>query len=173
MKLSRNFVSDYIDLDKKLSIKQIAEDMTSVGNEYDSASPLINCTNLVVGEILSCENHPNSDHLHCCVVDIGTEKLNIVCGAPNCRKGLKVIVAKDGAVLPGGTIKRGVIRGAESNGMICSIAELGLENKFLEDKDRDGIHEFPSDVEVGSDPLKALGLDDEVIDFELTSNVLS
>ncbi len=170
MKLSRNFVSDYIDLDKKLSIKQIAEDMTSVGNEYDSASPLINCTNLVVGEILSCENHPNSDHLHCCVVDIGTEKLNIVCGAPNCRKGLKVIVAKDGAVLPGGTIKKGIIRGAESNGMICSIAELGLENKFLEDKDRDGIHEFPSDVEVGSDPLKALGLDDEVIDFELTSN---
>ena len=170
MKLSRNFVNDYIDLDKDLSIKKIAEDMTSIGNEYDLAYPLIDCTNLVVGKILSCTNHPDSDHLHTCVVDIGTEKLNIVCGAPNCREGLKVIVAKDGAVLPGGTIKKGIIRGCESNGMICSLAELGLENKFLEAKDKDGIHEFADDVEVGSNPIKALGLDDEVIDFELTSN---
>ncbi len=170
MKLSRNFVSDYIDLDKDLTIEKIAEDMTNVGNEYDEVGKLINCTNLVVGEVISCEDHPDSDHLHVCVVDVGSEKLNIVCGAPNCRKGLKVIVARDGAVLPGGVIKKGVIRGTESNGMICSIAELGLESKFLEAKDKDGIHEFPSDVEVGSDPIKALGLDDEVIDFELTSN---
>ena len=170
MKLSRKFVSDYLDLDKNLSITKIAEDMTSVGNEYDSASSLINCTNLVVGEVISCENHPDSDHLHCCVVDIGTEKLNIVCGAPNCRKGLKVIVAKAGAVLPGGTIKKGLIRGAESNGMLCSLAELGLENKFLEEKDHAGIYEFPATTEIGIDAISALELDDEVIDFELTSN---
>ena len=170
MKLSRNFVKDYIDLDDKLSIKEIADAMTSVGNEYDSASKLINCTNLVVGEVLECDLHPDSDHLHVCKVDIGNEVLEIVCGAPNVRKGLKVIIAKVGAELPGGTIKAGKIRGIVSNGMICSKAELGLDHKFLEEKDSSGIHELPLDTEVGSDPIKAMGLDDEVIDFELTSN---
>ena len=170
MKLSRKFVSDYIDLDENLTINEIAEAMTSVGNEYDAAEKLINCTNLTVGHVLECVDHPDSDHLHVCKVDIGSEVLNIVCGAPNVRKGLKVIVALAGAKLPGGEIKRGVIRGVESNGMICSKAELGIDNKFLEDKDKEGIHELDSDVEVGSDPIKALGLDDEVIDFELTSN---
>ena len=170
MKLSRKFVSDYIDLDENLTIKDIAEAMTGVGNEYDSAEALINCTNLTVGHVLECEDHPDSDHLHVCKVDIGSEVLNIVCGAPNVRKGLKVIVALAGAKLPGGEIKRGVIRGVESNGMLCSKAELGIDSKFLDDKDKDGIHELDNDVEVGSDPIKALGLDDEVIDFELTSN---
>lgn len=170
MKLSRNFVSDYIDLDDSLTITDIANDMTNVGNEYDEAAPLINCTNLIVGEVISCDMHPDSDHLHVCKVNIGDEILDIVCGAPNVRKGLKVIVAKDGAVLPGGTIKKGMIRGQISNGMLCSKAELGLDNKFLSDKDKNGIHELPLDTEVGSDPIKVLGLDDEVIDFELTSN---
>ena len=170
MLLSKKFVSDYIDLPKELSIKQIADDMTSVGNEYDSAGPLINCTNLIVGKVLECVNHPDSDHLHVCKVDIGSEVLNIVCGAPNVREGIKVIVALPGAILPGGEIKKGVIRGVESNGMLCSIKELGLDNKFLESKDIEGIHELPLDIKVGTDPIKALELDDEVIDFELTSN---
>ena len=170
MKLSRKFVSDYIDLDENLSIKQIAEDMTSVGNEYDEASKLINCTNLIVGEVLECTNHPDSDHLHLCKVDVKEEVLDIVCGAPNVRKGLKVIVALPGAKLPGGEIKKGMIRGQVSNGMLCSIAELGLDNKFLTEEDKNGIHELPSDTLVGTDPIKVLGLDDEVIDFELTSN---
>ena len=170
MLLSKKFVSDYIDLPKELSIKQIADDMTSVGNEYDSAGPLINCTNLIVGKVLECVNHPDSDHLHVCKVDIGSEVLNIVCGAPNVREGIKVIVALPGAILPGGEIKKGVIRGVESNGMLCSIKELGLDNKFLEPKDIEGIHELPLDIKVGTDPIKALELDDEVIDFELTSN---
>ncbi len=170
MKLSRKFVSDYIDLDKDLDINKIAADMTNIGNEYESAGPLINCTNLVVGEVLECVMHPDSDHLHVCKVNVGNEVLNIVCGAPNVRVGLKVIVALPGAKLPGGEIKKGLIRGVESNGMLCSKAELGLDNKFLEDKDRDGIHELPLDTEVGIDAIKALGLDDEVIDFELTSN---
>lgn len=170
MKLSRKFVSDYVDLDENLSIKQIAEDMTSVGNEYDEASKLINCTNLTVGEVLECIDHPDSDHLHVCKVDVGSEVLDIVCGAPNVRKGLKVIVALPGAKLPGGEIKKGIIRGQVSNGMLCSIAELGLDNKFLTDKDKNGIHELPYETAVGTDPIKALGLDDEVIDFELTSN---
>ena len=170
MKLSRKFVSDYIDLDKDLTISKIADDMTNVGNEYDSAGPLINCTKLITGEVIECVNHPDSDHLHCCKVNIGSEVLDIVCGAPNVRKGLKVIVALDGAKLPGGEIKKGMIRGQVSNGMLCSKQELGLDSKFLTDADKNGIHELPVDTKVGVDPIEVMNLDDEVIDFELTSN---
>ena len=92
MLLSRKFVSDYIDLPSDLTIENIADDMTNVGNEYDKASPLLNCTNLITGEVVDCYNHPDSDHLHVCKVNIGTEVLNIVCGAPNARAGLKVTV---------------------------------------------------------------------------------
>ena len=168
MKLSRKFVSDYVDIDT--DIHTLAENMTSIGNEYDSCSPLIPASKLVIGEVLECVDHPDSDHLHVCKVNVGNEVLQIVCGAPNVREGLKVIVALDGAVLPGGTIKKGVIRGQESNGMLCSIAELGLEHKFLTEKDVAGIHELPMDAKVGEDPIQYMELDDEVIDFELTSN---
>lgn len=168
MKLSTNFLKDYIDID--VDVKKLAEDMTRVGNEYDSASNLINATKLVIGQITECEPHPDSDHLHLCKVNIGTEVLNIVCGAPNARKGLKVIVALDGAVLPEKTIKKGMIRGQESNGMLCSIAELGLEHKFLKPEDSEGIAELGEDAEIGGDPIKYLQMDDGVIDFELTAN---
>lgn len=104
MKLSKNFVKDYVDID--VDIKTLAEDMTKVGNEYDSAGKLLEATKLVVGEVKECKMHPDSDHLHVCKVDVGSEILDIVCGAPNVREGLKVIVALDGAELPGGTIKR-------------------------------------------------------------------
>ena len=168
MKLSTNFLKDYIDID--VDVKQLAEDMTRVGNEYDSAGKLINATKLVIGEIIECVDHPDSDHLHLCKVNIGTEVLDIVCGAPNARKGLKVIVALDGAVLPDKTIKKGMIRGKESNGMLCSIAELGIEHKFLKPEDSDGIAELGNDAVPGEDPIKYMGMDDEVIDFELTAN---
>lgn len=170
MKLSRKFVSDYIDLDENLSIENIADAMTNVGNEYDFAGPLVDCTKLVTGEVLECIDHPDSDHLHCCKVNVGKEVLDIVCGAPNVRKGLKVVVALDGAKLPGGEIKKGEIRGAMSNGMLCSKAELGLDNKYLVEEDHTGIHELPENTEVGFDALEVMGLKDEVIDFELTSN---
>ncbi len=170
MKLSRKFVSDYIDLDENLSIENIADAMTNVGNEYDFAGPLVDCTKLVTGEVLECIDHPDSDHLHCCKVNVGKEVLDIVCGAPNVRKGLKVVVALDGAKLPGGEIKKGEIRGAMSNGMLCSKAELGLDNKYLVEEDHTGIHELPENTEVGLDALEVMGLKDEVIDFELTSN---
>ena len=170
MILSRKFVSDYIDLDNNLTIKQIAEDMTRVGNEYDNCGKLIEASNLVIGEIIECVNHPDSDHLHVCKVNIGNEVLQIVCGAPNARVGIKVIVALVGAVLPEITIKKGVIRGVESNGMMCSMKELGLDNKFLTPEDINGIKELPDDAVVGEDPIKYLGLDDEIIDFELTAN---
>ena len=170
MKLSTNFVKDYVDID--VDLKRLAEDMTSVGNEYDSAEKLINATNLVVGEVLECEMHPDSDHLHVCKVDVGNgEILQIVCGAPNVRKGLKVIVALVGAELPGDfKIKAGKIRGVESNGMLCSIEELGLESKFLKPEDKEGIHELPEYAKVGEDPIKLMEMDDCIIDFELTPN---
>lgn len=169
MKLSTNFVKDYVDID--VDLKTLAEDMTNVGNEYDSCENLINATNLVVGEVIECEMHPDSDHLHVCKVNVGNEILQIVCGAPNVRKGLKVIVALVGAVLPGDfKIKKGNIRGVESNGMLCSIAELGLESKFLKPEDKEGIHELPVDSKVGEDPIKLMQMDDSVIDFELTAN---
>ena len=168
MKLSTNFVKDYVDID--VDVHQLAEDMTRIGNEYDSAGKLINATKLVIGKIIECKDHPDSDHLHLCKVDIGTEILDIVCGAPNARKGIKVIVALDGAELPEKTIKRGMIRGQESNGMMCSIAELGLENKFLKPEDKEGIAELGEDAVIGGDPIQYLGLDDGVIDFDLTAN---
>ena len=171
MKLSTNFVKDYVDIPEDIDVNRLAEDMTRVGNEYDLAEKLISATNLTIGQIKTCKMHPDSDHLHVCTVDIGKEILNIVCGAPNVREGLKVIVALPGAELPGGiTIKKGIIRGEESNGMLCSMAELGLEHKFLTDADKNGIHELPEDAPVGEDPIKFMGLNDEVIDFELTAN---
>ena len=170
MLLSRKFVSEYVDIDNNIDIKDLANELTNVGNEFDCAEKLINATNLVIGEIIECEEHLDSDHLHVCKVNVGNEILQIVCGAPNARSGIKVIVAKDGAVLPGGVIKRGNIRGVESNGMMCSLEELGLDHKFLTEEDINGIKELDNNAVVGEDPIKYLGLDDEVIDFDLTAN---
>lgn len=170
MLLSRKFVSDYVDIDNDIDVKTLADALTNVGNEYDSAEQLIPATNLVIGEIIECVDHPDSDHLHVCKVNVGNEVLQIVCGAPNARCGIKVIVAKDGAKLPGGTIKKGKIRGVESNGMMCSFEELGLDHKFLTEEDINGIKELDSNAPIGEDPIKYLGLDDEVIDFDLTAN---
>lgn len=171
MILSRNFLKDYVDIDENIDIKTLAEDMTKVGNEYDSAEKLVPATKLVIGKVLECKDHPDSDHLHCCKVDIGTEVSSIVCGAPNVRAGIKVIVALPGAELPGDiTIKAGVIRGEESNGMICALYEIGIDKKFLSEEDKNGIHILPDDAPVGKNPIEYLKLDDEVVDFELTAN---
>ena len=173
MKLSTNFLKDYLDIDFSANekLKELAEKMTKVGNEYDSAEKLINATNLVIGEVLECEMHPDSDHLHVCKVNDGTGIRQIVCGAPNVRKGLKVIVALPGAKLPGEiTISKSMKRGVESNGMLCSIAELGLDSKFLKPEDKEGIHELPADAPVGEEPIAYMQMDDGVIDFDLTAN---
>ena len=154
MKLSINFLKDYVDLDEDIDVKKLADDMTKAGNEYDDASNLINATKLIIGEIIECREHPDSDHLHCCKVNIG----------------IKVIVAQVGAVLPEVIIKKGNIRGEESCGMMCSIAELGLEAKFLTEKDKAGIHELPEDAPIGHDPIEYMGMNDSVIDFDLTAN---
>ena len=170
MILSRNYLKDYVDIDENLDIKQIAEDMTRVGNEYDLAEKLIPATKLIIGKVLECVDHPDSDHLHCCKVDIGNEVLSIVCGAPNVRAGIKVILAQVGAELPEITIKKGNIRGQESCGMICALYEIGLDKKYLSEDDRNGIHILPDDAPVGKDPIEYLKLNDEIIDFDLTAN---
>ena len=171
MKLSLNFVKDYIDLDEDLTVEQIADAMTKAGSEYDEAGKLVNATKLVIGQIKECKMHPDSDHLYLCKVDIGTEILDIVCGAPNAREGLKVIVAQVGAELPGDfKIKSGKIRGEESNGMLCALFELGIDKKFLSEEEKNGIHELPDDAPIGEDPIKYMGLNDCVIDFDLTAN---
>ena len=169
MKLSLNFLKDYVDLD--IDVKTLAEDMTRVGNAYDLAEKSIPDTKLVIGKVLECKDHPDSDHLHVCKVDIGTEVLNIVCGAPNVRDGIKVIVALAGADLPNDVkIKKSVIRGEESNGMICALYEIGIDKKFLSEEDKNGIHILPEDAPIGKDPIEYMKLDDSVIDFDLTAN---
>ena len=168
MILSMNFLKDYVDIDDKL--ENIAENMTRVGNEYDEAVKLVPATKLIIGEVIECTEHPDSDHLHCCKVNIGNEVLNIVCGAPNVKEGIKVIVAQNGAELPDGTIKKGNIRGQESNGMICALYEIGIDKKYLSEEDKNGIHILPIDAPIGKDPIEYLELNDEIIDFELTAN---
>ncbi len=168
MKLSRKFVSDYIDI--PTDTKTLADDMTRVGNEYNNLSKLITGTNLIIGKVIKCENHPNSDHLHVCMVDIGKEILTIVCGAPNVREGINVIVAQNGAELIGGKIKKSIIRGIESNGMICSLNELGLDNKYISEDEKNGIHILSNNAKIGEEPIKYEQFDDEIIDFELTAN---
>ena len=171
MKLSTNFLKEYVNIDDSIDVKTLAEDMTRVGNEYDSAEKLINASHLIIGEVIECKEHPDSDHLHVCKVNIGTEILDIVCGAPNVRKGLKVIVAQVGAELPGDfKIKKGMIRGQVSNGMLCALYEIGIDKKFLSEADKNGIAELPDNAPIGGDPIKFMGLDDGVIDFDLTAN---
>jgi len=170
MRLSKKFLSDYIDI-SDLNYSELADKMVFAGNEYESISKLCDVTNLVVGEVIECVDHPNSDHLHICQVNIGDEVKQIVCGAPNVRSNIKVIVAKIGAVLPGGfTIKEANLAGTKSEGMICSLEELGLESKYLKEEDKTGIHVLDNDAIVGEDALKHLEFDDEIIDFELTAN---
>lgn len=171
MKLSKSFLNDYVDV-SDISISDIASKMISVGNEYDSIESLAKGSNLVIGLVLDKKPHPDSDHLNVCNVQVNENTiLQIVCGAPNVDKGQKVIVALDGAVLKDDfVIKKTTIRGVESNGMICSLEELGVDPKYLTEEDKKGIHVLDSDAKVGDEPLKYLGLDEQFIDFDLTCN---
>ena len=171
MNVSYNWLKKHVDLDG-ITPEEVANKLTFAGAEVEGISRLGQGSNLVIGEIKECQAHPDSDHLHVLKVDLGpfgTEQ--IVCGAPNARKGLKVIVARVGAKLPEVEIKKGVIRGVESNGMCCSLLELGVDPKFLSDAQKAGIEELPSDAPVGeSDVLGYLGLDDVVLELSLLPN---
>lgn len=163
--ISMNWVSDYVDLEGE-DLKELAVKITKSGVNVEKV--ITNkIDNLVIGEIKKVTKHPDSDHLNICMVDTGNEVTQIVCGAANVRAGLKVIVAKPGAVLPGDfEIKKGKIRGQESNGMICALFELGLEEK-TEETYAKGITELESSAKVGEDPLKYLGLDDTLYELDI------
>lgn len=140
-----------------------------------------NLDKIVVGQIKSIEKHPDADKLVVCQVDIGAETIQIVTGAPNVEVGQKVPVVLDGGMVAGGhdggpmpeegiKIKAGKLRGVPSNGMMCSIEELGSSRNFYPEAPENGIYVFEDDVEVGSDAIEALGLHDTVFEYEVTSN---
>ena len=163
--ISLEWVSEYIDISEE-DLKELARKITESGINVEKVITN-HIDNLTIGEVVECVDHPDSDHLHVCQVNIGDKVTQIVCGAPNVRKGLKVIVALPGAILPGNfEIKASKIRGEESNGMICALYELGLEEKTEEAYNR-GIEELNSDAEAGTDPLKYLNLDDTIYELDI------
>ncbi|GAE30150.1 phenylalanine--tRNA ligase subunit beta [Alkalihalobacillus hemicellulosilyticus] len=172
MLVSYKWLQDYVDV-SDLSARDIAEKMTRGGIEIDFVHKLSEgVKNVVVGYVKECSQHPNADKLNVCLVDVGDEEpVQIVCGAPNVAAGQHVAVAKVGAVLPGNfKIKKAKLRGEISQGMICSLQELGIEGKLVQKEYQEGIYVFRDKVEVGSDALAALNLDDEVLELDLTPN---
>ncbi|MBU5593630.1 phenylalanine--tRNA ligase subunit beta [Amphibacillus sp. MSJ-3] len=171
MRVSLNWLKEYVDLDHHTP-EELASKITKAGIEVDGISYVAEkSTNVVVGYVTSCEQHPNADKLKVCQVEVGDETLQIVCGAQNIASGQKVAVAKPGAVLPGNfKIKKAKLRGIESQGMICSLQELGIAEAYISKEDQDGIYVFPNDVEIGKDVTEYLNLDDAILEFDLTPN---
>lgn len=171
MLISNEWLKDYVDAG--VNVEDLAERITRTGIEVDD---MIDYTkdikNLVVGYIQSKEKHPDADKLNICQVDIGEEEpVQIVCGAPNVDAGQHVIVAKVGGRLPGGIkIKRAKLRGERSEGMICSLQEIGISSNVVPKAYENGIFVFPTEVEPGTDALTALYLNDQVMEFDLTPN---
>ncbi len=162
--ISMNWVKDYIDL-KDENLEELANKVTKAGINVEHVVKT-NIDNLVIGEVKTCIDHPDSDHLHVCTVDVGTDIRQIVCGAPNVKAGIKVIVALPGAKLPKAEIKKGSIRGIESNGMICALCELGLEEENEENYNK-GIHVLPDNAPVGEDAFTYLGVGDTLYDLDV------
>ncbi len=172
MKFSLNLAKQYIDLEG-VSLSELCDKLSLSGFEVEETIPMAQATKLVIGEVLTCVEHPNSDHLHVCKVNIGNEILQIVCGAPNVAQGQKVIVAKVGAELKAKDliIKEGVIRDVASSGMLCSLVELGVNEDTLTDAQKKGIEVLPQDAPVGEENvLEYLGLDDVLVDISVTPN---
>ncbi len=163
--ISINWVKDYIDLEGE-DLKELATKITKAGINVEAVITN-HIDNLVIGEVVECNPHPDSDHLNVCKVNVGSDIKQIVCGASNVRKGIKVIVALPGAILPGDfEIKSGKIRGELSDGMICALFELGLEEK-TEETYAKGIAELPADAPIGADAMEYLGCDDTLYDLDI------
>ncbi|MDZ5470740.1 phenylalanine--tRNA ligase subunit beta (plasmid) [Bacillus sp. 31A1R] len=172
MFVSYKWLQDYVDL-SGITANELAEKITKSGIEVEGVDVLNEgMKGLVIGHVLEREQHPNADKLNKCLVDVGDEEpVQIICGAPNVDKGQKVVVAKVGAVLPGNfKIKKAKLRGEESNGMICSLQELGVESKLVAKEFSEGIFVFPNEVTVGEDALAVLNRDDQVLELGLTPN---
>jgi phenylalanyl-tRNA synthetase beta chain len=171
MLVSFDWLSEYVDLDG-LTPEDLADELNRTGIEVEIIYTRDNgIEGVVIGHVLSVAPHPNADRLQICTVDVGDgQPLQIVCGAPNVRAGQLVPVARIGAKLPELTIKQSKIRGVESMGMICSANELGLPDKILREDQKDGILVLGEDARVGSDIRDYLGMNDQVIELELTPN---
>ncbi|MDM1273198.1 phenylalanine--tRNA ligase subunit beta [Acinetobacter indicus] len=165
MKISENWLRTWVN--PAIDSEKLSDQLTMLGLEVDDLSPAAKpFTGVVVGEVLTVEQHPDADRLRVTTVNIGSgEPLQIVCGAPNVRAGMKAPVATIGAVLPGDfKIKKGKLRGVESQGMLCGASEIDLEDKI------DGLLELPVDAPVGVNIREYLDLDDNVIDISITPN---
>jgi len=164
MKISTEWLREWVAVDE--SPAALAERLTMAGLEVDSVSPAAPpFSGVVVGEIVACEQHPDADKLRVCKVSTGSDTVQVVCGAPNARLGLKAPFAQVGAKLPGDlAIRKAKLRGVESFGMLCSARELGLS------EDSAGLLELPADAPTGQDLRAYLGLDDSIIEADLTPN---
>ncbi len=172
MKLPMSWLSDYMDM-TGITPKEYSDRMTMSGSKVEGVENLgAELDKVVAGKVLTCEDHPDSDHLHVCTVDAGTgETLQIVCGAPNVKAGIIVPVALHGSTLPGGVkIKKGKLRGVVSNGMLCAHDELGISEGLLGYEPEYGILILPDDTPIGTDIKDIFGLNDNVVEFEITSN---
>ena len=165
MKFSELWLREWVNT--TLDSDELSNQITMAGLEVDGVEPVSGAfTGVVVGEVVECGQHPNADKLRVTKVNVGGDRLlDIVCGAPNCRQGLKVAVATVGAVLPGDfKIKAAKLRGEPSEGMLCSFSELGISD------DHSGIIELPQDAPVGTDIREYLKLDDNTIEISVTPN---
>ena len=180
MNTSLSWIKAYVpDLD--CTAQEYTDAMTLTGTKVEGFERLDkNLDKIVIGQIEKIEKHPDADKLIICQVNIGTETIQIVTGAPNVKEGDKVPVVLDGGSVAGGhdgkmaedgiKIKKGKLRGIESNGMMCSIEELGSSRDMYPEAPEYGIYIFPEDAVVGESAVKALGLDDVVFEYEITSN---
>ncbi|GLG84892.1 phenylalanine--tRNA ligase subunit beta [Acinetobacter calcoaceticus] len=165
MKISENWLRTWVN--PAIDSDTLSDQLTMLGLEVDELAPVAKpFTGVVIGEVLTVEQHPDADRLRVTTINIGSgEPLQIVCGAPNVRAGMKAPVATIGAVLPGDfKIKKGKLRGVESQGMLCGASEIDLEDKI------DGLLELPADAPVGVNIREYLKLDDNVIDISITPN---
>lgn len=181
MNTALSWIKAYVpDLD--VTAQEYTDAMTLSGSKVEGYECLDkNLEKIVVGQIKKIERHPDADKLIVCQVDIGTETIQIVTGAPNVKEGDKVPVVLDGGKVAGGhdggplpengiKIKKGKLRGIESNGMMCSIEELGSSKDMYPDAPESGIYILPEDTEIGADAIEVLGLHDVVFEYEITSN---
>ncbi len=181
MNTALSWIKAYVP-DLEVTPQEYTDAMTLSGSKVEGYECLDkNLEKIVVGQIKKIERHPDADKLIICQVDIGTEMIQIVTGAPNVQEGDKVPVVLDGGKVAGGhdggplpeegiRIKKGKLRGIESNGMMCSIEELGSSRDMYPDAPELGIYILPEDTPVGADAIDILGLHDVVFEYEITSN---
>ena len=163
MKFTLSWLKDH--LETQASLNQICEKLPMLGLEVESIQDRSDeLSEFIVGYVEEAYQHPNADRLRVCIVDTGSEKVQVVCGAPNARTGIKGVFAPAGARIPstGDELKKGVIRGEASNGMLCSEREMGISDEH------DGIIELPSDSKIGEGFAKIAGFDDPIIDIAIT-----